>query len=295
MFRKNFSNFANSTSLILLQKKTFAKWVPKLPNHRIIFDRNHHNQPHAVWDLKSAENVEITHVKPVYFRDRVALFLVKFFRVAFDIFSRYKPGKMDEARYLRRCIFLETIAGVPGMVGGMARHMRALRGLRNDGGWIHHLLEEAENERMHLLYFLKLRNPGIIMRINIIFGQFIFILYYSLLYSLSSSTAHRFVGYLEEEAVKTYTNFIKDLDEGKLPYLEDKPADEATIRYWGLPKEAKVRDVLLAIRADEVSHREFNHHFAETPKDQPIEKNNVVYVADQQDIEKLFNDQNEKK
>jgi hypothetical protein len=266
-----------------------------LPNHKIIFDRNNYNQPHAVWDLKSAENVEVTHVKPVYLRDKVAYYLVKMFRVSFDVLTRYTPGKMNEAKYLRRCIFLETIAGVPGMVGGMARHMRALRGLRNDGGWIHHLLEEAENERMHLLYFLKLRNPGILMRINIILGQFFFILYYSLLYALSASTAHRFVGYLEEEAVKTYTNFINDIDNGKLPYLEDKLADDVTIRYWGLPKEAKVRDVLLAIRADEVSHREFNHHFAETPKDQPVEKNEVVYVADHEEIEKLFKDQEQRK
>jgi hypothetical protein len=197
---------------------------------------------------------------------------------------------MDETKYLRRCIFLETIAGVPGMIGGMWRHMRALRGLRNDGGWIHHLLEEAENERMHLLYFLKLRSPGIIMRINIILGQFIFILYYALLYSLSASTAHRFVGYLEEEAVKTYTNLLKDLDEGRLPYWTNKSADEDSIRYWGLRKDAKLRDVLVAIRADEVFHKEFNHHFADIPKDQPVEKLKELYVTDQKGIEKLWSE-----
>ena len=61
---------------------------------------------------------------------------------------------MSESKYLTRAIFLETIAAVPGMVAGMHRHMRSLRTLRPDGGWIHHLLEEAENERMHLLTFL---------------------------------------------------------------------------------------------------------------------------------------------
>lgn len=52
--------------------------------------------------------------------------------MVFDFFSGYKPGEMDEERYLRRFVFLETVAGVPGMVGGMARHMRSLRTMKRD-------------------------------------------------------------------------------------------------------------------------------------------------------------------
>lgn len=62
-------------------------------------------------------------------------------------------------------------AGVPGMVGGMLRHMRSLRTMKRDHGWIHTLLEEAENERMHLLTFLQLREPGPLMRLMVLFGQ----------------------------------------------------------------------------------------------------------------------------
>jgi threonyl-tRNA synthetase len=82
---------------------------------------------------------------------------VGFVRKLFDIASQYNPQKMTEDQWLRRTIFLETIAGVPGMVGGMMRHMRSLRTMKKDHGWIHHLLEEAENERMHLFIFLYLR------------------------------------------------------------------------------------------------------------------------------------------
>ncbi len=60
---------------------------------------------------------------------------------------------MNEKRYLRRFIFLEMIGTVPGMVGSMIRHMRATLNLKEDKGWIHKLMEEAENERMHLLVF----------------------------------------------------------------------------------------------------------------------------------------------
>ncbi len=64
---------------------------------------------------------------------------------------------------MRMC-FLETVAGVPGMVAAMLRHLRSLRTMRRDNGWIHTLLEEAENERMHLLTFLQLRQPGPLFR-----------------------------------------------------------------------------------------------------------------------------------
>ena len=41
----------------------------------------------------------------------------------------------------------------------MLRHLRSLRRMNRDHGWIHTLLEEAENERMHLLTFVQLKQP----------------------------------------------------------------------------------------------------------------------------------------
>jgi len=72
---------------------------------------------------------------------------------------------MTKRDWLNRCLFLETVAGVPGMVAGMARHLRSLRSMNRDYGWIHTLLEEAENERMHLLIFIKMKDPGFMFRI----------------------------------------------------------------------------------------------------------------------------------
>lgn len=88
-------------------------------------------------------------------------------RMGFDLVSGYNPEKMNERKWINRIIFLETVAGVPGMIGGMQRHLRSLRTLERDHGWIHHLLQEAENERMHLFFFLKQRNPGIFFRIAV--------------------------------------------------------------------------------------------------------------------------------
>ena len=85
---------------------------------------------------------------------------VKSIRSVFDLASGYSEKGMPQSKWMLRVIFLETIAGVPGMVGGMTRHMKSLRSMERDHGWIHHLLEEAENERMHLFIFLQLYNPG---------------------------------------------------------------------------------------------------------------------------------------
>lgn len=74
--------------------------------------------------------------------------------------TSYNHKRMTIGKWVQRCLILETVAGVPGMVGGMARHLKSLRVMQRDKGWIHHLLEEADNERFHLFIFLNLKNPG---------------------------------------------------------------------------------------------------------------------------------------
>jgi demethoxyubiquinone hydroxylase (CLK1/Coq7/Cat5 family) len=280
-----------NNSYLLMKKFSTISWKPNIPKHKIIIDKTTYRTPHPVWDINDVENVQITHRSPETIKDKVAFYMMKILRIGFDYFSSYRPGKMNEELYIRRCIFLETIAGVPGMIAGAMRHMGSLRSMREDGGWINHLIEEAENERMHLLTFLKIRQPGLITRIAIMWAQLAFICYFSFIYILSSKMAHRFVAYLEEEAVKTYTNLIKELDEGHLPLWKDKPAPEEAIKYWGLPKNATFRDVLNSIRADEVLHREYNHHFADIPKTFPVESHkffisNKSYYQERKNISK---------
>jgi hypothetical protein len=161
--------------------------------------------------------------------------------------------------------------------------------MQRDNGWIHHLLEEAENERMHLFVFLRMYEPGRLFRLLVLVAQGVVFNNFLLLYIISSKTAHRMVGYLEEEAVKTYTHCIKELDAGKIKEWSNLPASELAIEYWNLPKDAKFRDVLLSIRADEAIHREVNHHFADIPKDANIEETDVEI-----DNKKIKKEQNKK-
>ena len=191
------------------------------------------------------------HHQPVGFSDRFALGFTKLLRLCADTFFA--------KRYGHRAIVLETVAAVPGMVGAMFTHLTCLRRMKNDEGWIRTLLEEAENERMHLMTFIEIAKPTLFERLVILLAQWIFLALFSLLYLISSKTAHRVVGYFEEEAVISYTLYLKEIDEGRSPNVA---APKIAIDYWKLPADATLRDVVLVVRADEAHHRDVNHGFA---------------------------------
>ena len=201
--------------------------------------------------------------KPGDMSDRVAYALTRMLRAFADLFFR--------KRYGHRAVVLETVAAVPGMVGGMLNHLKSLRRMKDDDGWNSTLLEEAENERMHLMTFIAVANPNWFERLLIITAQGIFFNAFFVLYIVHSRTAHRLVGYFEEEAVVSYTQYLAEIDAGRLPNPE---APEIAIDYWKLPKDARLRDVVIAVRADEANHRDVNHAFANELKgsDAPGEK-----------------------
>jgi ubiquinol oxidase len=151
------------------------------------------------------------------------------------------------------------VAAVPGMVGGMLQHLASLRYMRNDRGWIKTLLDEAENERMHLMTFIMIAQPSRLERLLVLLAQIIFFSSFFILYLFSPKTAHRVVGYFEEEAIKSYTEYLKEIENGN---HENVPAPQVAIHYWNLPADARLRDVVIAVRNDEADHRNVNHGFA---------------------------------
>ncbi|KAI8369602.1 alternative oxidase-domain-containing protein [Radiomyces spectabilis] len=193
-----------------------------------------------------------SHRQPLTLSDTIAYRMVKMLRVLPDTY-------FGRDHYMR-AVMLETIAAVPGMVGGMLRHMQSLRNMSEDKGWIIHLLHEAENERMHLMTWMKCLQPTLWNRLLVLGAQGVFFNAYFWLYVFSPKTAHRMCGYLEEEAVISYTHFLEDLDAG---LISNGPAPPLAIEYYNLHPHATIRDVILAIRADEALHRDANHHFSD--------------------------------
>jgi ubiquinol oxidase len=145
-------------------------------------------------------------------------------------------------------------------VGGMLVHLKCLRWMTDDEGWIRKLLDEAENERMHLMTFVKIAQPNWFERIVVLLTQAVFFCCFFALYLISSRTAHRLVGYFEEEAVVSYTRYLVEIDEGRVANI---PAPAMAIDYWQLAPDARLRDVVLAVRNDEAEHRDVNHAMAD--------------------------------
>ena len=192
------------------------------------------------------------HHQPQDLSDRLA--------VAFVTVLRFVADTFFAKRYGHRAVVLETVAAVPGMVGGALQHLRSLRRMTDDKGWIRTLLDEAENERMHLMTFVHIAKPSRLERTLILLTQGAFYNAFFVLYLISPRTAHRVVGYFEEEAVVSYTLYLEEIDAGK---HENVPAPQVAIDYWKLAADARLRDVILVIRDDEAGHRDVNHGFAD--------------------------------
>src|SRR3954468_10241619 len=176
----------------------------------------------------TAPAIDLTvHHKPSGVADAVAFGFVKALRFCADTFFA--------KRYGHRAVVLETVAAVPGMVGATLNHLKCLRRMEDDRGWIKTLMDEAENERMHLMTFIQVAKPTMFERFVVVAAQWVFYLFFFGLYLVSSKTAHRVVGYFEEEAVTSYTHYLAEIDEGR---SRNVAAPDIAKRYCSLPETA---------------------------------------------------------
>ncbi|VEU20448.1 DEKNAAC101381 [Brettanomyces naardenensis] len=232
--------------------------------------------PHPGFVKADMYAVHYEHRKCQKTMDYITYYFMRSLRNTFDFFTGYiepksiqhqieianGPDRMTKEKWMTRLVVLESIAGIPGSVAGFLRHLRALRLFRRDNGFIETLLDEAYNERMHLLTFLKLAKPGRFARVMLYVGQGVFANLFFIVYVLKPAMCHRFVGYLEEEAVLTYTRCLEDMKLGLNPELYHTPVPQIAKDYWHLDDKATFYDLIQYIRADEAKHREVNHTFA---------------------------------
>ncbi|WPH00469.1 Alternative oxidase [Acrodontium crateriforme] len=284
-----------TTSRTTMIKEFFPK--PDSPSIRV----TEAAWPHPVYTTEQMNQVVVAHRNAKNWSDWVALSMARILRFGLDLATGYRHDPklpaatqdgskavvpktfMTERKWLIRCLFLESVAGVPGMVAGMLRHLHSMRRMKRDNGWIETLLEESYNERLHLLVFLKCSEPGWFMRLMVLGAQGVFFNAMFISYLMSPRTCHRFVGYLEEEAVLTYTRMIKDIEDGKLPMFAKMRAPDIGVHYYNMPEgQRSFKELLYYIRADESKHREVNHTLANL--DQKNDPN--PYVSEYKDESK---------
>lgn len=214
-----------------------------------------------------------THKVPETFRDKLAYNAVQIVRMGFDKATGWNYNTLTPRMVLNRTIFLETIAGVPGMVAAIVRHFRSLRNFSRDNGMMQMFLDEANNERMHLLTFVRMKDPGLMFRIAVIGGQVTFGTAFLITYMISPKFCHRFVGYIEEEAVSTYSKIIDSIEQApndsSLAAWRSQIAPSIARSYWKLGEDGTVLDMMYAIRADEAEHRDVNHHCSQYEEGAP--------------------------
>ena len=185
--------------------------------------------------------------------DAFAFSMTRFFRFTADTFFA--------KRYGHRAVVLETVAGVPGMVAGVWMHFKSLRAMKvGYGEQIREMLAEAENERMHLMFFIAIAKPNFFERSIVLGAQVVFGFFYLFMYIFFTRTAHRMIGYFEDEAVKSYTEYLEIVESGK---VENIPAPQLAIQYYKLGSDAKLSDLIKCVRADEQNHSETNHNYAD--------------------------------
>ena len=129
-------------------------------------------------------------------------------------------------------------------------------------GWgpqIREMLAEAENERMHLMFFIDIAQPNWFERLLVLFAQMIFMLFYFIVYVIDFRTAHRMIAYFEEEAVVSYTEYLRLVESGQ---VDNIPAPQLAIDYYKMKKGARLSDLIKKVRADEQHHSEINMEYS---------------------------------
>lgn len=210
--------------------------------------------------------------KPVSWSDKIMHRIMWSMYRGFNFVTGYKAENTPVRAVEWRLIVLESFAGVPGFMAAMFRHFRSLRTLKRDHGWIHTLLEEAENERMHLLVCMKMFKANLVTRFLVIAAQVVMTPFLASVYIVKPDAVHRFVGYLEETACLTYANIIHQVETPGTPLNEawaHLKAPNIAKTYWKLSDDALWVDTLKCMFADECNHRDVNHTFATMDSDDP--------------------------
>jgi len=110
------------------------------------------------------------------------------------------------------------------------------------------------------MFFIEIAKPNAFERILVIAAQGVFMTFYLFMYIFFPKTSHRMIGYFEDEAVKSYTEYLNLVKSGKVINIR---APKIAIDYYNLHKDAQLSDLITCVRADEMHHSDVNHSYAD--------------------------------
>jgi len=162
-----------------MSNKVHPLIINSLKSEYLAHERENSNkmgrQQNKIWNKSELDAALLTHNdkhQPVTLSDKLMHGIMYYgLYHPFNFLTGYTNKDPAPQSLVWRLIVLESFAGVPGFTAAAFRHFRSLRVLQRDYGWIHTLLEEAENERMHLLVCLRMFEASSATRIMCIGAQ----------------------------------------------------------------------------------------------------------------------------
>ena len=111
---------------------------------------------------------------------------------------------------------------------------------------------------MHLMTFIQIAQPSIFERFLKAVTQLFFIIIFFPLFTCSTRSIPHCRLFGVGGGIQLHSIFGK-ICSGK---VENVFAPEIAKKYWNLPADARLREVVMVIREDETGHRDENHDFA---------------------------------
>lgn len=113
---------------------------------------------HPIYTEDQMKAIKVAHRETKQWSDWIALLFLRILRFGMDTATGYShpteeakkqawplgltrvrswfgPSPMTERKWMMRFLFLESVAGVPGMVAASVRHLHSLRRMKRDNGW----------------------------------------------------------------------------------------------------------------------------------------------------------------
>lgn len=223
-----------------LANKMKAHISTSMPNHDQMNEESGH--PKAMSMSEEMRKAGINSFVPRTMGDRVARMEVLGMRYMFDVLTGYRrpfPGQekaLTENNWLNKTIMLETLAMTPLFAASIVRYWRSLGGLRQDKGWVHALLDDSENERMHLTNWMMVKRPNLMMRAFVLAQQAFYVPMFMFGYTFTPKMAYRAIGYIEEVGLTHYRLLLREIEREGSPVHSWNfiPAPQVSREYWNM-------------------------------------------------------------
>jgi len=106
------------------------------------------------------------------------------------------------------------------------------------------------------------------------------------MFILFPRTAHRMIAFFEEEAVTSYTEYLNMIENGE---IENINAPQIAIDYYDLCSNAKLSDLIVRVREDEMHHSKTNHKYADIEIKSFVSKNHEKSLISTIKLQKFSN------